>query len=129
MTSSKDVLKDDESIQVSLFRNLKFKMFFIAVIAECIEVIVDFKVDKKKIAFTEEFAKEEFEVMKEYWKIFAESVLSFMVAKLNDLDINVYIQDKEKFASLCREIKALFKVMMQTGQGTYDELKSVLWQG
>ncbi|MCH5340450.1 MAG: AIPR family protein [Acetatifactor sp.] len=129
LTSSKDVLKDDETIQVSMFRNLKFKMFFIAVIAECIEVIVDFKVDKKKIAFTEEFAKKEFEVMKEYWKVFIKSVLSFMVAKLNDLDINVYIQDKEKFGSLCREIKALFKIMMQTGQGTYDELKSVLWQG
>lgn len=128
MASSKDVLKDDESIQVSLFRNLKFKMFFIAVIAECLEIIVDFKVDKKKIAFTDEFSKAELEIMKERWKIFAKSVLSFMVAKLNNLDINVYIQDKEKFISLCREIKALFNVMIQTGQ-TYDELKSVLWQG
>lgn len=128
MASSKDVLKDDESIQVSLFRNLKFKMFFIAVIAECLEIIVDFKVDKKKIAFTDEFSKAELEIMKERWKIFAKSVLSFMVAKLNNLDINVYIQDKEKFISLCREIKALFNIMIQTGQ-TYDELKSVLWQG
>lgn len=128
MASSKDVLKDDESIQVSLFRNLKFKMFFIAVIAECLEIIVDFKVDKKKIAFTDEFSKAELEIMKERWKIFAKSVLSFMVAKLNNLDINVYIQDKEKFISLCRKIKALFNVMIQTGQ-TYDELKSVLWQG
>ena len=58
-------------------------------------MVVDFKVDKKKIAFTDEFAKEEFEVMKDYWKIFAKSVLPFMVAKLNDLDINVYIQDRE----------------------------------
>lgn len=128
MASSKDVLKDDETIQVSLFRNLKFKMFFIAVIAECLEIIVDFKVDKKKIAFTDEFSKAELESMKERWKIFAKSVLSFMVAKLNNLDINVYIQDKEKFMSLCREIKALFNIMIQTGQ-TYDELKSVLWQG
>lgn len=100
IASSKDVLKDDESIQVSLFRNLKFKMFFIAVIAECLEIIVDFKVDKKKIAFTDEFSKAELEIMKERWKIFAKSVLSFMVAKLNNLDINVYIQDKEKFISL-----------------------------
>ncbi len=129
MASSKDVLKDDESVQVSLFRNLKFKMFFIAVIAECLEVIVDFKVDKKKIAFTEEFAKEELESMKMLWKVFARSVLSFMVAKLNNLDINVYIQDKEKYGCLCRETKAFFKVMMQTGHGTYDELKAVLWQG
>ena len=128
MASSKDVLKDDETIQVSLFRNLKFKMFFIAVIAECLEIIVDFKIDKKKIAFTDEFSKAELESMKERWKIFAKSVLSFMVAKLNNLDINVYIQDKEKFMSLCREIKALFNIMIQTGQ-TYDELKSVLWQG
>ena len=128
MASSKDVLKDDETIQVSLFRNIKFKMFFIAVIAECLEIIVDFKIDKKKIAFTDEFSKAELESMKERWKIFAKSVLSFMVAKLNNLDINVYIQDKEKFMSLCREIKALFNIMIQTGQ-TYDELKSVLWQG
>ena len=75
MASSKDVLKDDETIQVSLFRNLKFKMFFIAVIAECLEIIVDFKVDKKKIAFTDEFSKAELESMKERWKIFAKSVL------------------------------------------------------
>lgn len=129
MASSKDDLKDNEAVQVSLFRNLKFKMFFIAVIAECLEVIVDFKVDKRKIAFTDEFAKEEFEVMKERWKIFAKSVLSFMVAKLNNLDINAYIQDREKFGSLCREIKALFTVMIQAGQGTYNELKVVLWQG
>ena len=90
---------------------------------------MDFKVDKKKIAFTEEFAKEELESMKMLWKVFARSVLSFMVAKLNNLDINVYIQDKEKYGCLCRETKAFFKVMMQTGHGTYDELKAVLWQG
>ena len=46
-----------------------------------------------------------------------------------NLDINVYIQDREKFGSLCREIKALFTVMIQAGQGTYNELKVVLWQG
>lgn len=68
MASLKDVLKDDESMQVSLFRNLKFKMFFIAVVADRLETIVDFKVDKKKIAFTDEFSREELEIMKEYWK-------------------------------------------------------------
>lgn len=56
ISSSKDELKDEEKMKLSLFRNLKFKMFLIAVVAECIEVIVDFKVDKKKIAFTDKFA-------------------------------------------------------------------------
>lgn len=129
LVSTKDELKDDEEIQVSLFRNMKFKMFFISVIAECIEVIVDFKVDRKKIAFSEEFAKEEIELMKEYWKVFVNSVLSFMVAKMKKTDINKYISDKEQFKELCGDIKALFTVMKNTGQGTYDKLKDVLWQG
>lgn len=129
IASSKDELKDDESIQISLFRNLKFKMFFIAVVAECLEVIVDFKVDKKKIAFTDKFAKEELEVMEQAWKMFTKSVLSFLVAKLKNSDINEYIKDKEKFIDLCKEIKALFNIMIDAQQVTYDELKSVLWQG
>ena len=36
---------------------------------------------------------------------------------------------KDKFEVLCKDIKAMLEVMIQMGQVTYDELKSVLWQG
>ena len=90
LASTKEELKDSEVIQIALFRNLKFKLFFIAVVAESIEAIVDFKVDKRRIAFTDKFVREDINVMKECWKSFVKSVLTLMIAKL-DGDVNIYI--------------------------------------
>jgi len=94
-----DVVLDDDKIKASLFRNLKFKMFFISMIADCLEAITPFNVDKSKIAFNEVFSKEGLDIQIDKWSFFVDSVLTTLIAKLGSEDINDYIDDKKIIAN------------------------------
>lgn len=128
-TLQKEELKDDEVAKLALFRNLKFKMFFIAIIAECLEGIVDFKVNKKTIALTESAAKDDIELIKDKWKKFIDNVLTILVSQVKVEEINEFVGDKDKFEQLCRTLKALITVLKKSPSAELEELATSLWKG
>lgn len=129
MTSKKEELKDDEIAKLAFFRNLKFKMFLIAIIAECLDSIVDFKVDKKTIALSEVAAQDSLESIKNKWKKFVNSILTILGSQIKIEEINEYISDKEKFEQLCKTLKALISVLQTSSATKFDELTTSLWKG
>ena len=129
MTSKKEELKDDEIAKLAFFRNLKFKMLLIAIIAECLDSIVDFKVDKKTIALSEVAAQDSLESIKNKWKKFVNSILTILGSQIKIEEINEYISDKEKFEQLCKTLKALISVLQTSSATKFDELTTSLWKG
>lgn len=127
--SLNDTVLEDDKVKVSLFRNLKFKMFFVSMIADCLQAIVSFNVDKSKIAFSDTFAKEELESQINIWYFFVDSVLTMLIAKLGDEDINDYIDDKNKYNELASDVCTLLKISYKSNPVEYNKLKDVLWAG
>jgi hypothetical protein len=73
-----------EQEQLSLFRSLRFKSFFIAVMARCLEAILGRKVDAETIGFSNAAASENtLYALVAAWSPIVETVLSFVTTRMN----------------------------------------------
>ena len=72
-----------EEGQLQLFRSLRFKSFFIAVTAKCLEPILGRTVDLENVAFTSEVAKQSFYALIAAWSPIVETVLSFVTTRVS----------------------------------------------
>jgi hypothetical protein len=74
-----------EENQLTLLRQLKFKFFFISVVAKCLEPILKRHVDLETVAFTEDasrFPPNTLTSLAAVWTPTVRKVLSFTVAQL-----------------------------------------------
>lgn len=127
---SKENPTEIEKIKLTLFRNLKFKMFFISVIADCLESIIDSAVDKNNIAISKDYAVKPIDDIVKNWISAVNSVLTALVGKTKDSDINDYINDKNAYIELCKDINSLITMLKDTsGSNTFDSVKSMIWNG
>jgi hypothetical protein len=73
-----------EQEQLSLFRSLRFKSFFIAVMARCLEAILGRKVDAETIGFSTAAASQNsLYALIAAWSPIVETVLSFITTRMN----------------------------------------------
>lgn len=127
---SKENLTEIEKIKLTLFRNLKFKMFFISVIADCLEAIIDIAVDKNNVAISKDYAVKPINDIVKHWMPVVNSVLTALAGKIKNSDINDYINDKNAYNELCNDIKSLITMLKDTsGSNTFETVKSMIWNG
>ena len=80
-----------EEEQLALLRNLRFKSFFIAVVAKAIETVLGRKIDPETVAFSPEAAKVANNTLVSLvaaWSPVVDSVLSFLVTQVNASDFS-----------------------------------------
>jgi len=85
-----------EKKQLSLFRNLRFKNFLMAVIARCLESIIEEKTDLGKVAFTPNVAKASHKPINnliELWLPVVTTVLAFVASNIHEELSDVLSQD------------------------------------
>jgi hypothetical protein len=127
---SKENPTEIDKKKLGLFRNLKFKMFLISIIADCLESIIDSAVDKSSVAVSYDYATKPIDDIVANWIPAANSVLTALAGKIKDTDINEYINNKNLYNDLCRDITSLISMLKETsGSETFDTVKSMIWNG
>ncbi|MDO7789121.1 AIPR family protein [Desulforamulus aquiferis] len=121
---------ENDKKKLELFRNLKFKMFFISIIADCLESIIDSSVDKNHVAISKDYAVKPIEEIINNWIAPANSVLTALVGKIKDTDINDYINNKYKYYDLCKDVSSLISMLKDTsGSKTFASVKLMIRNG
>lgn len=95
-----------EKAQLALFRNLRFKYFFISVLGACLEQILGEQVDLKEIAFQPEFARRENRSLNDLVALCLPIVsitLAHVVSVLTD-DLSAVMKRPEGFVDLSRKV-------------------------
>jgi len=128
--ASKENPTESDKRKLSLFRNLKFKMFFISIIADCLESVIDSAIDKNRVAISKDYAVKSIDEIKNNWIPPINIILSALVGKINDSDINDYINNKNAYNDLCSDISSLISMLKQTsGSETFNNVKLMIWNG
>lgn len=82
--SSEGIIITIEEDQLALFRSLRFKSFFIAVVAQCLEAVLGWKVDVEMVAFSTDAAKQNtLYALVAAWSPVVETVLSFVTTRID----------------------------------------------
>ena len=97
-----------EEQQLSLFRSLRFKSFFIAAIAACLEPILNRKVDVETIAFANEACKNNslYALVAE-WTPVVETVLSFATTRIDLSKFTERASDDGLVVEVSRDVSAI----------------------
>jgi len=127
--SRSDTISKSNQNKLKFFRNLKFKMFFIALIGNTLESFIDNKVDKKSATISQEWAKKPIDDIVDNWLLTVNSVLNILANQIAEDDINEYINDKDKFDDLSKKIATVISVVKLGNTSNYDSLKSMIWNG
>jgi hypothetical protein len=93
-----------------LLRNLRFKYFFISVVAKTLEEILGKKVDLETIAFSPEAAKAEnnsLVALVAAWSPLVESVLSYIGAQVNAADLAKQIAEEDALDNVSKPVGAM----------------------
>jgi hypothetical protein len=117
-----------EEQQLYLLRNLRFKYFFIAVIAQCLETIVGKKVDKETIAFSGEAADGRTHSLTELttmWLPIVEDVLSLLTTQVTAEGLAQRLSEDNIVEEICKGFNALLYTTKQ-GKTSYSELAVVV---
>lgn len=101
------IIKIEEE-QLALLRNLRFKQFFIAVVAKCLEPVVERKIDVYTVAFSPDAAKASNNSLLDLvarWTPVVEAVLAFIATKVSPTDFtqrmseDVFLDEVAKYVS------------------------------
>lgn len=117
-----------EEHQLYLLRNLRFKYFFIAVVAECLETIVGRKVDKETIAFSSEAAdadRNSLIVLTAKWLPIVEDLLSLLTTEVSAENLGERLAEDNVVAIVGKRVSALLYTTRQ-GKPSYEEIASML---
>lgn len=97
-----------EEQQLSLLRNLRFKSFFIASMAACLESIVGRKVDPETIAFkTEECKSNTLLALVAAWAPVVEAVLSFVATRIDSARFGERASDESLVSEVSKDVSAI----------------------
>jgi hypothetical protein len=99
-----------EEDQLRLLRNLRFKYFFIAVIAAVLETILGKKVNAETVALTTNAAEtmnSSIIDLTAAWSPIVESVLSFLAAQLDSATLSDRISEDNALESISKTVSSL----------------------
>jgi hypothetical protein len=97
-----------ERDQLDLFRSLRFKSFFIAVTARCLEAVLGRTVDVETIAFSTEAAKQNtLYALVAAWSPVVETILSFVTTRLNISEFIQRASDEKLVDDVAKNVGAI----------------------
>ena len=97
-----------EEQQLSLFRSLRFKSFFIASMAACLESILGRKVDPETIAFkTEECKSNSLLALVAAWTPVVEAVLSLVATRIDSAKFAERASDESLVGEVSKDVSAI----------------------
>lgn len=99
-----------EEDQLALLRNLRFKSFFIAVVAEALETVLGRKIDPETVAFSPEAAKaanNTLVALVAAWSPVVDSVLSFLVTQVNASEFSRQFAEDGYLDSVAKRVSGL----------------------
>jgi hypothetical protein len=105
-----------EEKQISLFRNLAFKSFLIAVVGRCLESIIGEKVDLSQVAFTPEAANISNKSINDLivlWLPIVTAVLAF-VSNVIDKDLSEILSEANALESVSSKVSTAIYVSQTT---------------
>jgi hypothetical protein len=105
-----------EEKQISLFRNLAFKSFLIAVVGRCLESIIGEKVDLSQVAFTPDAANTSNKSMNDLialWLPIVTAVLAF-VSSVIDKDLSEILSEANALESVSSKVSTAIYVSQTT---------------
>ena len=117
--SNNETIIELETQQLTLLRNIRFKFFFITVVANVLEALLNKRVDKETIGFTPEAAKSTNNTIIELtamWTPIIEAILTFVSTSI---DIDNFSQDVRNEAYL-NEISDKVSAMLYATRGSLD---------
>lgn len=128
--SEKNEYTNIELKQIDFFRNLKFKMFAITLIANCLEHIVDKRVDLKKISFNKEASQQDIDFLTGKWKDIVRVILKMLATLVGNDDIGSFIDNKNKFDELSKNMETQLSMFSAAYSPTmFKEFSDMLWEG
>jgi hypothetical protein len=98
-----------EEEQLALLRNLRFKSFLVAVVANVLETVLGRKVDPETVAFTPHAAKAanySTAALTAFWSPVVEQVLSFLGTQVNASDFSKRFSEDGYLESVARPVGA-----------------------
>jgi hypothetical protein len=99
-----------EQTQLALLRNLKFKYFFVSVIARTLEALLGRRIDRDTIGFTEDAAtasKNSVLELVALWSPVIERVLTFVANRLNGKDVTQLMNDDAEVEELVKAVEGM----------------------
>lgn len=100
-----------EQEQLSLFRSLRFKSFFIAVTARCLEAILGRKVDAETVGFSVAAASQNsLYALIAAWSPVVETVLSFVTTRINLAQFSERSSDEAFVEETAKDVAAILYV-------------------
>ncbi len=118
---------ENDKVKITLFRNLKFKMFFITIIADCLESIINSSVDKKTVSISKDYADKPLNEVINLWIKAVNIVLTALVGTLNSDDINDYLNNKDKYNELRKGIATLISMLkVNLDSKAFDDVRSMI---
>jgi hypothetical protein len=106
-----------EKAQLALFRNLRFKYFFISVMGACLEQILGEPVDLREISFQTEFARRENKSLNDLVALChpVVSITLAYVASVLTEDLSAVMKRMEGFVDLSRKVGSLIYASQVAG--------------
>ncbi len=105
------LIKIEES-QINLMRNLRFKAFFIAMMAATIETAIGKKCDAQTVGFTPESGKEYSLVeLTARWTPVVESLLALLTGNEETKNFSSYLSEDTYLSTLANKISAMLQAM------------------
>jgi hypothetical protein len=108
--SSEGTLLALEEAHLKLLRNLRFKNFLLALLAQVLEPVVGWRVDVNAVAFSPVAAKESEHMLSELVHLCVpviNDVLTFVSTQITADDLNEYVQRDDALSSLSSKVVAL----------------------
>ncbi len=106
-----------EEEQLTLLRNLRFKSFFIAVVANSLETVLGRKIDPETVAFSPDAAKASTNTLVSLvaaWSPVVDSVLSFLVTQVNATDFSKRVAEDGYLDSVAKPVSGFLYASKST---------------
>lgn len=128
---SKIELTDKDSRLLNLFINLKFKMFFLSLLANTFSIYTETDINVKTATISKEYADKPIYELVEFFNFFTENVLNILDQKVGNKNINFYIKQKTMFDQLSKDINETIAIAKSFFQDNtkIDELKKIIQNG
>ena len=106
-----------EEEQLTLLRNLRFKSFFIAVVAQALETVLGRRIDPETVAFSPDASKASNNTLVDLvatWSPVVDSVLSFLVTQVNATDFSKRFAEDGYLDSVAKPVSGFLYASKKT---------------
>lgn len=105
--STKRTIIDMEAQQLQLLRHIRFKSFFIAVIAQCLDVVLSQNVDNGNVAFYPEAAKLTHKELAAAWLPVVDALLSLISSEVSPTKLPDLLEEEGVVETMSKKVRAI----------------------